>query len=174
MAKTKKQKQNIIDDYTNRLNKANAVFIISSTKIDPNETNTLRKILRKNNTSIKFLKNTLFKIALDKTKTDLDNINLEEENAAVFCQDDPCQTAKILASFTEKSDKGSFKCGNLNKKFITRENIIEISKLPSKDVLISITVRTIAAPITNFVQALNGNLLNFVNVLKNISEQKEK
>lgn len=171
MSKTKKQKKEIINYYVDKLNNSTTLFVITPTKITPNEANKLRKDLIDAKATFNFVKNTLFKIALEKTKIQLKDIEFETETAVIFCQDDASESAKIVYNFLKDIKKGEIKGGRLEDKTITVDMIEQLAQLPSKEILITTTVRTIAAPLSNFVNALNGNILNFVNVLKNITEK---
>jgi large subunit ribosomal protein L10 len=173
MAKTKKEKQTIIKKYVDDLNCANALFIITPTSITPNEANSLRKELRNSNANFNVVKNSLFKIALEKAKLQLQAIDLAGENAVIFVEGDASESAKTLYNFIEDHKKGKIKGGILDNTLLSKDDIEELAKLPSKEVMIATTIRTIGAPLTNFVGVLNANISNMVNVLKNISESKE-
>jgi len=171
VSKTKKQKKEIVNYYVDKLNNSNTLFVITPTQITPNEANELRKKLKEAEATFNFIKNTLFKIALEKTKIQLKDVEFNSETAVIFCKNDASESAKIVYNFLKDIKKGEIKGGRLEDKTITVDMIEQLAQLPSKDILIATTVRTIAAPLSNFVNALNGNILNFVNVLKNISEK---
>jgi large subunit ribosomal protein L10 len=171
MAKTKGEKKQIVENYVEKINGSDALFIITPTKITPNEANDLRKKLAEKGASFNVVKNTLFRLALKKTGKDLGDIDLSSENAIIFCEKDASENAKILYEFLKEIKKGAIKGGFLDGTLLGQSNVEELAKLPSKDVMLATTVRTIAAPITNFVYALNGNILNLINVINNISEK---
>ena len=50
----------------------------------------------------------------------------------------------------------------------------EISSLPGKDMLLAIVVMRMKSPITGLVNVLSGSIRGLVNVLNQISENKEK
>lgn len=169
MAKTKTQKNQIIQDYIDRLEATKALFIITPTKITPNEANMLRKKLKEINSTFSTIKNTLFKIALDKADIKIENI--EKEKAVVFCNSDASQGAKILYDFIKDIDKGKINAGLLNRQLLDSTQIEKLAKLPSREIMVSTTVRTIASPLSSFMNVLNANIKNLIYVLNNISEK---
>lgn len=174
MAKTKQEKKQLVEDYKKKLKDSDAVFIIVPTKITPNEATKLRKQLKENEGSYHVVKNTLFEIALKESKKDLEKIEFTQENAVVYCKGDASENAKIVYDFIDEIGKGEIKGGLLSDTFLPKEKVISLAKLPSKEVMIQKTVGTIASPLSGFVNVLNANLSDFVNVLKNISEEKEE
>ncbi|MBN2016195.1 50S ribosomal protein L10 [Candidatus Dojkabacteria bacterium] len=174
MAKTKVQKKQMIAEYVTKINDSNALFVISPTSLTPNEANGLRKKLRVLNASFNVVKNSLIKRALQEAGKEQEKLQFSNENAVIFCKQDASEGAKILNNFIEEVKKGEIKGGFLDGDFLTKEDIEELAKLPSKEIMIGITIGAIGAPISGFVNALNGNIVNFLNVLKNISESKEK
>jgi large subunit ribosomal protein L10 len=173
MAKIQQKKQDMIEMYVKKINDSDALIILKPTKLTPNEANALRKKLKDLNSSFNFVKNTLFSLALQKANKKIDNFSFEHENAIVFCKGDASENTKIVYDFIQELKKGEIQAGLLGNKTLNGEDIERLAKLPSKEIMIGITVRTIAAPLTGFINVLNGTILNFLYVLKNISEQKQ-
>ena len=95
MAKTKQEKKNLIESYTENLNGSKAFFIITPTEITPNEVNELRKKLHRENSTFVFVKNTLFKKALQNIeKKDIDNLDLRNQKPRLSAQYAPDQTLR--------------------------------------------------------------------------------
>jgi len=63
--------------------------------------------------------------------------------------------------------------GILGDKAISKEEVIALAKLPSKEEMLARFVGTINAPVSGFVNALAGNLRNLVQVLKAVSDSKQ-
>lgn len=171
MAKTKDEKKQIVEQYEEKLKNANAFYVITPTKITPNEATELRKKLHEHKGSFNVVKNSLFKQALKNAKKELTDISFEGENAVIFVQGESTEGAKALYDFMEEVEKGEIKGGMLATDELSKNEIVALAKLPTKEVLLGQTVGTIAAPLSGFVNVLNANLTNFVNVLKNISEK---
>lgn len=171
MAKTKQEKEKLIEQYIERLKEAKATFVIAPTGITPNEANQLRSKLLNNNSTLNTVKNSLFKIALDKTKKDIEDIDLSGENAVIFCEGEISGSAKFVYDFLDEIRKGKIKGGFLDGSFLSKEEIEALAKLPPREVLLIQTINTFQAPISGFIRVLNANILNLINVLNNISEK---
>lgn len=174
MAKTREQKKQIVQDYIDKIESSKALFIITPTQITPNEANTLRKQLRESKAVFNVIKNSLFKIALEKTKAQLQDMDFADEKAVVFVQGEASESAKALYNFLKEVKKGEIKGGLLDNSPLTQVEIEELALLPAKDIMIATTVRTIGAPLSSFVNVLNANITNLVNVLQNIREDKKE
>ena len=172
MAKTKKEKKEIVETYVGKLNNSKAFYVITPTEITPNEAIALRKKLHESNSSFNLVKNSLFKLALESAKKELKSTAFDGENAIVFVEGEPTEGAKAIYEFIKDIKKGAIKGGMLDGQELIKTDIEELAKLPSKDVLIGQVVGTIAAPLSGFVNVLNANITGFVNVLKNISEKE--
>jgi len=171
MAKTKLEKNKIIEDYIKRLEEAKAFFIITPTKINPNEANELRKTLKDIDSSFSIIKNTLFKIAAKKAKIGIDKISIQDQKAIVFCNKDASQSAKIVYDFLEDIEKGEINSGLLDGNLLDIDEIEQLAKLPSRNIMLATTVRTIASPLSGLLNVLNANITNLIYALKNISEK---
>jgi len=173
MAKTKEEKQNIVDNYIEKINSASALLIITPKQITPNEANTLRRTLQESDASFNVIKNSLFKIAIEKTKKPLQDIEFVGENAVVFIKGDISEITKKISNFLEEIKKGDIKGGVLDNVPLGKEEIEELAKLPPKEVMLAITVATIGAPLYGFVNVLNATMTNFVTLLKNLNSEKQ-
>ena len=62
--------------------------------------------------------------------------------------------------------------GVLERKFLSQQEVVNLSKLPSKDELIAKVVGSIRAPLAGLVNVLQGNIRGLVQVLNQIKESK--
>ena len=97
-------------------------------------------------------------------------------NIYTIAYGDPVAVAKVLKDFvSEKTNKElEIKAGVLEKARLTSAQVIALADMPSKDVMIGMVVRTIAAPLTGLVTVLSGPIRSLATVLSQIKEQKEK
>jgi large subunit ribosomal protein L10 len=72
----------------------------------------------------------------------------------------------------KEKKKGEVKAGYIEGVVYTEPQVGELSKLPSRDILIAQVVGGIQAPISGFVGALNGILSNFVYTLQAIVDKQ--
>ena len=96
------------------------------------------------------------------------------DTAVALTSQDPAAPAKILAKFAKDNPKLQVRIGVLSGKPLTKENIESLSKLPPREVLLSMLLGTLKAPTSNLVYVLSGVLSKFVRTLLAIQQAKEE
>lgn len=172
MAKTKKEKQSIVEEYIEKLKDLSALYVLHPEGLTPNDATILRKQLKSQQASFNTVKNTLFRIALEKSGITYSDLDLSGENAVIFSHGDPSESAKIVYEFLKENEKGSIKGGFIEDTYISRDKVETLATLPPKEQLYAMTVGTIAAPLTNFLYGLQANISGLITLLKNMSEQE--
>ncbi|MBE6928827.1 MAG: 50S ribosomal protein L10, partial [Ruminococcaceae bacterium] len=99
--------------------------------------------------------------------------HLNGTTALAISPSDPVAAAKVLSEFAKKSN-GSFtiKAGFVDGKVINADEVKALADLPSREVLVAQVLGGLNAPISGFVNVLNGNLRGLVVALNAIAEQK--
>ncbi|GHV47534.1 hypothetical protein FACS1894204_11030 [Synergistales bacterium] len=84
--------------------------------------------------------------------------------------------AKALRDYESDKTQKAFvlKGGLLGNAALNVAQVRALADLPSKEVLIGQTVRTIAAPLSGLVNVLSGTIRGLVTALSQIKDQKEK
>ena len=115
----------------------------------------LRSSLRDTGGEFHVVKNTLLRQAVGK---DVEQFPAEFHNgptATLFIFKEEAACAKVLVKFAKDHKGFEIKGGVIDGKPMTAEQISELSKLPSRDELLSMIVGLVQAPIANVVGALN-------------------
>jgi large subunit ribosomal protein L10 len=130
----------------------------------------LRKRLREHGAVYHVVKNTLFKRALE----DGEGLApyLEGPTAIAFALQDPVAPAKTVLDFMREKRKGVVKAGFIEGQVYTEPQVSELSKLPSRDVMIAQVVGGIQAPLANFIGTLDGIIGEFVRTLQAIVDKQ--
>ena len=117
---------------------------------------TLRRALREEKTEMCVYKNSLVERAVDELGyNDLNSI-LTGPNAIVFSED-VIAGAKVIAKYAKRHrDVLVVKGGIVEGKFVDAKGIIEVSKLPGKEGLISMFLSCLQAPIRSFACAVKA------------------
>ena len=134
--------------------------------------NTLRSGLRESNVKATVYKNTFIKRALTNLNYDCPESVLKEPTVMLTCQDDIVSPAKLMFAFISEHEIGEVKGGFLGEKSLDINDIKRLSKLPTRDELLTKVVCSLNAPIQNFVLQLSGLTRSFVYVLNAIKDQK--
>ncbi|MDD4289857.1 MAG: 50S ribosomal protein L10 [Patescibacteria group bacterium] len=171
MPKTKLQKQEALKQTQDNIHDSKLVVMTSYNNLSVKKLEELRDELRKNDVFYKVIKKTILKLAKG---DDVDDKILEsfKGNLSLAYSQDEIIATKILAKFAKVNDGLQIHGAWLEGKFLTREQVIELSKLLSKEELLAKLLATMKNPITGFVNVLSGNMRGFLNVLNAIKETK--
>lgn len=171
MPLSKQQKDSMLNEYTNKLDQSEAIFVIQPKGINPNEASEFKKILNQQNASFNVVKNSIFRIAVSKSQKKIE-IG-DGENAVIFSDTEAVEVAKALNEFIKETQKAEFRTGIVEGQVINQNQFKTLTDLPSREVLLAQVLATMQAPVSGFVRVLNGNLSGFVNVLNAIKDQKQ-
>ncbi|MEK7580560.1 MAG: 50S ribosomal protein L10 [Patescibacteria group bacterium] len=158
MAKTKTQKQNTINELESALKKMKSAVIVDYYGLSVKNINVLRKAARSaENCQYIVTKKSLMNIALKKMGfEDIDIKKLSGGLGIVFGFSDEITPAKIVATFAKTNEKIKITGGLLEGKLIDETMIKYLSKIPSKQELLTQLVWTLKAPISALVYGLNS------------------
>ena len=83
------------------------------------------------------------------------------------------QLQKIVCEFAKENKELKVKVGVLDGKVIGADEIKALASLPPKEVLIAKMLGSMNAPISGFVNVLQGTIRNVVYALEAVRKQKE-
>lgn len=168
------QKQATIAEMRELIAVSNGAILTDYRGLTVAEVTKLRRKLRDSNAEYHIVKNTLFKIALgDHLTPDLDAA-LAGPTAVVFLKDDLAVPTKTMLDFIRDAKKQEVKVkgGWIGGKFYDVDQMTAISKLPSREQLISNLLGALNGPISEFVGTLDSIISSFVRTLQAIADQK--
>lgn len=170
MKRTEKEK--IVTDLHQRLTQAKAVFLTDFRGQNVESLNRLRRDLRQGGDEYQVVKNTLISRASQETPvSSLKDLFVGPCGITVSYQD-PVASAKVLADFAKNRETFVIKGGVLEGKPISGEAVLQLSKMPSREVLLGQVLSSLIAVPTGFVTTLAGIIQKFMGTLKAIEEQK--
>jgi len=174
MPKSRAQKKVISEGIDQKIKAAKSIVFTSFNGLTVSKAEELRNKLKAEGSEYLVAKKTLLKIALTNNNiNDVDEKGLDGKLAVVFGYQDEVTPAKVVNEFIKTNEANlQINGGILENRFISKEQVISLAKLPSKLELLSKLVGTINAPVSGFVNVLAGNLRGFVTVLKAIEEKK--
>jgi len=150
------------------------VSLVSFKGLNVPEISSLRHELRNAATEFRVVKNTLARRAIKGTPLEQLEEHFRGPTAVALTKQDPALPAKILARFAKDNPKLEVRIGLLSGKPLSRENLESLSKLPPREVLLSMLLGTLKAPTGGLVNVLAGVLSKFVRTLHAIQLEKEK
>lgn len=171
----RKEKQNEVAWLHDQMDGAKALFLTNFRGLTVAEMNDLRSDLREKGASYKVLKNTLARLAAKGTESEILVQDMVEPRGAawVTSEDDIPIVAKTLLDFSKTHPNLEMVSGVYGGQRLDSGSIEELSKLPSKDELLSRLLGTMVAPISSFVGVLAAVPRSMVTVLNAIAEKKE-
>ncbi len=172
MAKTREQKEKIVQNIINNIQNSKAVVISNFSKVQVNDDTNFRSNLRKLNVKYEIVKKNLLIKALESMGYDMPDIKSVENTISLAVSEDEVTAPKEVYNFAKDRDTYNIFYGYLEGKMIQKEEVESLAKLPSKAELVAKVLGSINAPISGFVNALAGNMRNLVYVLNSIKDSK--
>lgn len=172
-AKILESKKKIVADLSEKLKGSVAGVLVSYKGINVADDTKLRRELRAAGVEYAVVKNTLLSRA--STDAGLDGFNnvLEGTTALATSKDDYVAAARILDQFASSSKKGfEIKAGFVEGKCISVDEVKDLAKLPSKEVLIAKALGGLNAPIAGFAGVLSGTMRALVCALNAVAEKQ--
>ena len=165
------QKAAVIDEVAGQISEAEAVFAVDYRGLSVPAAAELRTRLRDADASFRIVKNTLTERAAEQADRAALKTFLEGPTAIAFVRGDAAMAAKALTEFQRTTGTLAFKGGLLNGDALTVDQIVDISRLPSREVLIGRLVGMVASPLTGLATSLNGLIGGIARQLQAIADQ---
>ena len=170
MAISRAKKEEIIENLKEKLSKAKTVVFARYKGLTVADLTVLRNQLKDAEGEGWVVKNRLAKIALGK-KSDVPDKILKGQTALFFSYKDELASPKIVYKFSKNKENLVIKGGIFESKFIEANEVLKLAQIPSREELLAKVVGSLNSPISGFVGALRGNLLNLLYTLKAIGEK---
>src|SRR3989304_1645146 len=170
-----KKNTQTVKEIKEKVAKAKSIIFTDYKGLDSNKANELRAKMLEEGVELTVAKNTLLNIALKEEKLDVEKVKdqLKGPTLALFSYKDSVSPLKALAEFIKKIELPVIKGAFIEKEYFNSEKVIEISKLPSKDQLISQVVWGLKSPLSGFVNVLGGSQRKLVYALSALAKKKQ-
>ena len=134
----------------------------------------LRRQLRESSTEYHVVKNNLARIAAERAgKEELKDL-LKGPSAIAFGYGEFSEPARVLSEYIRSAKVSlSIKGGLLKERLLSPDEIIALSTLPPRDVLVSRLMRQMQAPVSSLLTVLSANLTGIVRILQARKQQLE-
>jgi large subunit ribosomal protein L10 len=166
----KEEKKEKVNKLAENLKSAKSFVLVDYSGIDVKAQQTLKNKLKEVKADMLVAKNSLIKLAGKKAQI-ADEILKDEilsgQSALVLAREDAVSPIQILGKFISENEIPDVKAGVVEGIFQDKEAILKISKLPTKEVLLSQVVGCIGQPMNGLVMALQSNMLKLSYILLN-------
>ena len=143
--------QAIVDDITD----AQSIVLVDYRGLTVAQDTELRKQLREAGIVYKVCKNTMMKRAFEGTDFAQLDEYLEGPSAIAISKDDATAPARIICKFAKTAQALEVKAGVVEGTVYDANGVAELSKVPSREELLSKLLRSLQSPITNLARVLN-------------------
>jgi len=166
-------KVTIVSELNESFSRANLTIVADYCGLKVSEIQKIRKELRDCDSEIRVAKNTLLKRAVADTGNEALTDDFTGTTAVVMSYADPVMPAKVLTKFADDHSKFVIRAAALDGEKIGVDELVALSKLPTKEVLLGQLLSTWNNVPTGLVQVLTGVPRTFVYALQAINDQKE-
>lgn len=168
MAKSREQKQQIIEELKDKLNQQKALVFLGFQGVNSSTLFNLRNELKKAGCRLIVVKKTLLKKALTALKQSglIEKLNqIEQETALVLGFEDELLPAKISQQFAKENENLQILGGALEQETLSQERVMELAQMPGREELLSRLAGSLSSPMSQLVNVLQGNIKGLVYVL---------
>ena len=126
-----------VKSLSEELSKANLILLVDYRGITVEDDTKLRKNLREAKGTGKVVKNNILKRALDINKQNDFDKEITGPTAVILSEDDYLAPLKVVYKYSKDHENYQIKGGYIDGKAMSKEEIIELAKLPSREELLS-------------------------------------
>lgn len=172
MAKTRQEKENILNRYKQLLDTHPDYIIVDIDRTTMSQLVELKEELLKSGSEFQVLKNTLFKIAAQDKNQPNRVQEIAGSSAIIAIGDDPTSPSKALSEIQKKYENLPVKFGFLFGETTDADKIKQLALIPSREELLAKLVGSMQSPLTGFMSVVSGNTRKFICALSEIQKGK--
>ena len=133
----------------------------------------LRKNARENSVTLRVVRNTLAKRALEGTDYECVNSTLVGPSLFGFSMVDPGAAARLFKDFAKENKSFEVKALAVSGQILGADQLDGLAKLPTRDQALSMLMSVMKAPVTKLVQTMNDVPGKLVRTVAAVRDQKE-
>lgn len=173
MAKTREQKESLLQNLEDKLARAKVAVLISYQGLKVKDSETLRGVLRAASVDMVVPKNTVAKIALKKHGIEVTGEAFSKPLALVFGYEDEVRPAKEIVLFAKTFEAVEILGGILNNLMIDAAAVKALASLPSREELMARMAGSVSAPARGIATTVSGVARGLARVISEVAKQKE-
>ena len=171
MAVSKQRKNEILENYTEWLNKSRAIILTEYKGLSVKDLDQLRQKMRDAGGEFHIVKNTLGKILIQEAGYPLDENMFTGSTAIGFAFEDAPGLAKAISEFADSSEFVNIKGGYLSNRLMNAAQVKSLADLPPLPVVRAQLLGTINAPASKLVRVLAEPGRQIAAVIKAFSQK---
>jgi len=166
------EKATIVEELNDKFAKAKIAIVSDYQGMPVPVLEGLRRELKKNNAEIRVAKNSLLRRAVEGTDFESLVESCKGTTAITMSYEDPVAPAKVVVDFSKGNPQLAIRAACMDGKDLSADDLIALSKLPSRDVLMASLLSVMNGVPTSFVRLLNGVPSKMLYALNAIGDQK--
>jgi large subunit ribosomal protein L10 len=169
------EKKETVEEITEDLNGAGAVYITNYSGMSVTEVNDMRGEFYEDDIKYKVYKNTLVKRAMEEVGG-YEGLypHLVEQNGFAFVEEELAAPAKVIKKLFEETDKPKFKAAIIDGDYYGEDELDTLAAMKSKSEVIGDIVGLLLAPVSNVVSAVQAPGQNIAGALETIAEEGDE
>jgi large subunit ribosomal protein L10 len=169
------RKETLVKTLGKELSPSQGAILMRMSGVTVTDITNLRSHLRKKDVKLRVIKNTLAQRAVVGTSLEPLMDAFRGPTILAYTEQDVVAMAKALTEFARTQEKKVEVCaGVLAGKLLSKEDVVALANVPSREVLLSRLVGSLQSPYAGLVYTLSGVLRKLVYALDAIRREKEK
>ena len=148
-------KKLIVEEIKKYATEAKSIVLVDYKGLTVEQVSNLRKTFREAGAVYKVYKNRLMKIAFESCGINFKTEDLEGTTAVAFHSSDAVVPAKIAVDGATKYKAMQVKAGYCEGKYQSKDEVIALSRIPSKEVLVAQLLGLFTSPMRSFAIAVS-------------------
>jgi large subunit ribosomal protein L10 len=170
----KEDKFQVIESITETLKNSDVFYLTDTSALDVETINRLRRLCFKRNISMKVVKNTLLRKAMEKSEKDFEKLyDVLKGSTSLMVSDTGNLPAKLIKEFRKTSPKPILKGAYVQESIYIGDSQLDVlENLKSKEELLGEIIGLLQSPAQNVISALKSGGYTIAGVLKTLSEKE--
>ena len=166
-------KKAIVAEVNETATSALSLIIADSRGVTVDGMTVLRQTARDNQVTLRVVRNTLAKRALEGTEYECVNDTLAGPSLFGFSMEDPGAAARLFKDFSKENEEFEVKVLAVGGQMLGADQIDVLAKLPTREQALSQLMSVMKAPVTKLAQSINEVPGKLVRTLAAVRDQKE-
>ncbi|WP_423217736.1 50S ribosomal protein L10 [Streptococcus equinus] len=145
-----------VDVVAEKMKAAASIVVVDSRGLTVEQDTVLRRNLRENGVEFKVIKNSILTRAAEKAGLDGMKDLFVGPSAVAFSNEDVVAPAKVINDFAKDAEALEIKGGAIEGAVSSKEEIVALASLPSREGLLSMLLSVLQAPVRNVALAVKA------------------
>ncbi|MFL2800078.1 MAG: 50S ribosomal protein L10 [Paracoccaceae bacterium] len=163
------RKEQVVSELKDVFKHSGIIVAANYTGITVAEMSDLRNKMRENSANVRVAKNRLARIAIEKSPPE-GMKHLLVDQIVLMYSEDPVTAAKISVEFAKTNNNLKIVGGAMGDRILDSDGVTEVSKLPTREEVLSSISALLVAPAGGLASSLTGPASVIAGVLENIGE----